>query len=414
VRSCIIWTINDWPGGSDSRLVMMEQNEPLIFISYASPDRARVDPIVDELERSDLNIWMDHRRIMAGQKWDMEIRRALGKAAIVVVFLSSLSIDRRGYVQREIKIALQQAEEKLSEDIYIIPVLLDDLDEFPEAVRHLHMIKAWESGAVGGVKRSIRAQLAELGQHIQEKQADSRIKWVEKTFKETWDGLPGYEVDYNLLQLSSVELLGVPDITSIIHGEICKITAGCRGVKFSQDASIYSFGQSKFNRTNVFSAHCRDPIIVNHVICFPYLMHSYNAGAVHGMEWLRSFNFTLDPVTEISSIESIFTDKDGAFLAVQKSAREKLTADLIGADPSSADLYGEWIVSGTEDWSSFHNFTFSNDGIEFHFPPYQVASYADGIRIVLISKWDIYMYMPSYLLDALGWAHLRWQERPVG
>lgn len=48
----------------------------------------------------------------------------------------------------------------------------------------------------------------------------------------------------------------------------------------------------------------------------------------------------------------------------------------------------EWtaktIKTGTEDWQSFHSFSFGKDGIDIYFPPYQVASYADGILTAMI------------------------------
>jgi hypothetical protein len=69
---------------------------------------------------------MDYKRVKAGQHWDFEIRRALDKAAIIVVFISNNSIDRRGYVQREIKLALEKAEEKLIGDIYELSLNLGD------------------------------------------------------------------------------------------------------------------------------------------------------------------------------------------------------------------------------------------------------------------------------------------------
>lgn len=388
----------------------MDEGAPLIFISYASPDRERVDPIVDRLEHSGLNVWMDHRCIRAGQNWNLEIRRALGKAAIVVVFMSELSVDRRGYAQREIKIALEQAEEKLTSDIYIIPVLIDSLSEFPESVRHLHMVKAWESGSIEKIIESISQQISQLGQHAQHVQSDSRIRWVSNTFKESWDGLPGYEIEYNIFSMSSSDIPKVGDITDMVRGRISELASGNRRSKFSQNSVDYNFGQSRYRRTNVFSAHCREPVVVNHVICVPYFMHTYNAGAAHGMEWIESFNFTLEPITRISEIQEIFVELEAAFSVIQRAVRSQLAIDLISDEYGNRDLYNEWINNGTEDWSHFRNFSFSGEGIEFHFPPYQVASYADGIRTVIVSNKLIYKLMSVYLVDALGWTHLRWQE----
>ena len=89
----------------------MPDEAPSIFLSYASPDRDRVMQYADGLESHGFNVWIDYNRLKAGQHWDFEIRRELDKAAIIVVFISNNSVIRRDYVQCEIKLALDKAEE---------------------------------------------------------------------------------------------------------------------------------------------------------------------------------------------------------------------------------------------------------------------------------------------------------------
>ena len=93
-------------------------DEPLIFLSYASQDRDRVLPFYDHLKSAGLNVWMDKHDLKGGQNWDLEIKKALQRATIIAAFLSEQSVNKRGYVQREIKIALDQAQTKLDDDIY--------------------------------------------------------------------------------------------------------------------------------------------------------------------------------------------------------------------------------------------------------------------------------------------------------
>ncbi|WP_277982275.1 toll/interleukin-1 receptor domain-containing protein [Sphingomonas faeni] len=104
---------------------MTNDEQPLIFFSYASPDRERVMPYYAFLADRGLNVWIDHKKLLGGQQWDYELRKALDRAAIIIMFVSDNSVNRRGYVQREIRLALTKIEEKLISDIYIIPVLLD-------------------------------------------------------------------------------------------------------------------------------------------------------------------------------------------------------------------------------------------------------------------------------------------------
>jgi hypothetical protein len=46
-------------------------------------------------------------------KWEPVIKKALKQSDFVLVCLSVTSINKRGFLQREIKQALEQAEEKL-------------------------------------------------------------------------------------------------------------------------------------------------------------------------------------------------------------------------------------------------------------------------------------------------------------
>ena len=105
---------------------MNDQSTHRVFISYATPDRDRVIPYYNWLRERGLDAWIDCRSIRPGQNWDFEIKRALDKSSFVVAFISSNSYNRRGYVQRELKIALNNLSEKLVDDIYIVPVIFDD------------------------------------------------------------------------------------------------------------------------------------------------------------------------------------------------------------------------------------------------------------------------------------------------
>src|SRR5258705_8000171 len=136
----------------------MSDNE-LIFISYASPDREHVVPYYDALRARGYDVWMDFRRLKPGQNWDFEIKRALNRATLIIVFVSKNSVDRRGYVQREIKIALDKAMEKLAGDIYLIPVLLDGDATIPDELKQIHIVHASDPDCTEKIEDAIRHQL---------------------------------------------------------------------------------------------------------------------------------------------------------------------------------------------------------------------------------------------------------------
>ncbi len=62
-----------------------------IFISYASQDRSRVEPLAKALEEQGWSVWWD-RTIPPGKTFDEVIEEAIKAARCVVVLWSKISI----------------------------------------------------------------------------------------------------------------------------------------------------------------------------------------------------------------------------------------------------------------------------------------------------------------------------------
>ena len=106
---------------------------PFIFLSYARPDKPQVDQIYVQLKQAGLNPWMDkppvpyHQEgIPPGGIWETLVRDKLREAFRVLAFLSSTSVDRQGFVQKEYRLALSYMAERPVSQKWLIPVLLDE------------------------------------------------------------------------------------------------------------------------------------------------------------------------------------------------------------------------------------------------------------------------------------------------
>lgn len=104
-----------------------------IFISYARLDENKVFQIYDKLKEHGFTPWMDQRDLLPGQTWPRQIQRAIKNSTFFLVCVSRNSANRRGYVQREQKEALDKWKGMLLDDIYLIPARLDDCD-IPETL----------------------------------------------------------------------------------------------------------------------------------------------------------------------------------------------------------------------------------------------------------------------------------------
>jgi hypothetical protein len=75
-----------------SNVEMPARTKPLAFVSYCHQDRQAVLPIEAELRRRKYDVWIDTRQLSAGSNLVDEVSRAIARADLYVVALSSASL----------------------------------------------------------------------------------------------------------------------------------------------------------------------------------------------------------------------------------------------------------------------------------------------------------------------------------
>ncbi len=111
-----------------------------IFISYAREDREAASQLYLDLKRSGLDPWLDSVDLLPGQDWENAIAEAIESSSHFIALLSSRSVGKRGYVQRELRKALEVLEEFPEDQIFVVPVRLDDCLPTHRRLRRLHWI----------------------------------------------------------------------------------------------------------------------------------------------------------------------------------------------------------------------------------------------------------------------------------
>ncbi|MDJ0598767.1 MAG: toll/interleukin-1 receptor domain-containing protein [Crocosphaera sp.] len=106
----------------------MPQNPPQIFIAHASEDKPQVRELYAKLVEAGYQPWLDEEDLLPEQNWREEIPKALKNSDLFIACLSSTSISKRGYIQREFKMAMEVLAELPPGEIYLIPLKLDDCE----------------------------------------------------------------------------------------------------------------------------------------------------------------------------------------------------------------------------------------------------------------------------------------------
>ena len=99
---------------------------PQIFIAHASEDKPQIRELYAKLKAAGYKPWLDEEDLIPGQNWREEIPKALKNSDLFLACLSSTSISKRGYIQREFKMAMEMLAELPPGNIYLIPLKLDD------------------------------------------------------------------------------------------------------------------------------------------------------------------------------------------------------------------------------------------------------------------------------------------------
>lgn len=106
---------------------MHETKRPLkVFLCHASVDKPKVRELYRYLKRRGIKPWLDEVDLIGGQNWQIEIPKALATSDAIIICLTKNSVDKEGYIQKEIKFALDKALDMPEGRIFLIPVKFEE------------------------------------------------------------------------------------------------------------------------------------------------------------------------------------------------------------------------------------------------------------------------------------------------
>jgi formylglycine-generating enzyme required for sulfatase activity len=148
--------------GTDRQIAREFQRRLRVFLCHASGDKPAVRDLYRRLCADGIEPWLDEEDLLSGQDWQREILRAVRAADVVIVCLSRASITKAGYVQKEIKFALDVADEQPEGAIFLIPLRLEAC-EVPERLSRWQWVNLFDDSGYERLMRSLRVRAETLG-----------------------------------------------------------------------------------------------------------------------------------------------------------------------------------------------------------------------------------------------------------
>jgi hypothetical protein len=134
-----------------------------VFISYASPDLGRVRRLYRKLRSEPgLDLWFDRESLIPADDWQYEITRAIHMSDMIVICLSGRSLLRRGFAQKEIRWALEKADQLPEGTTSIIPVKLEPCAVPDRLAKVAHYAELFHKGGYERLLAGLRKRSAFL------------------------------------------------------------------------------------------------------------------------------------------------------------------------------------------------------------------------------------------------------------
>jgi TIR domain len=133
-----------------------------LFLCHSSGDKVQVRELRARLVSDGFSPWFDESDLLPGQDWAQEIRTAVRSSSAVLVLLSPSSVSKEGFVQKEIRLALDIADEKPDGTIYIVPVRLQECT-VPERLKKWHWVDLFLPSGYSQLLNTLQSGLTAKG-----------------------------------------------------------------------------------------------------------------------------------------------------------------------------------------------------------------------------------------------------------
>jgi TIR domain len=139
-----------------------------VFLCHAAEDKTAVRSLYHRLKQDGFRPWLDEEELFPGQDWEYEVTKAVRASDVILVCISRRSTTKTGFVQRELRFALDLADERPEGTIFIIPCRLEECP-IPTRLKVWHWVNLFEQMGYSRLTRSLEL----LSRQLEEGQSDA-------------------------------------------------------------------------------------------------------------------------------------------------------------------------------------------------------------------------------------------------
>lgn len=132
-----------------------------VFLCHASQDKRAVRELYERLRIDGFLPWFDKEDLLPGQNWREEIAKAVRASHFVIVCLSR-KFNSAGYRQKEVRLALEVADEQPEGKIFLIPAKLEEC-EVPNGLSRWQWANLFEEDGYQQLQRALATGATAIG-----------------------------------------------------------------------------------------------------------------------------------------------------------------------------------------------------------------------------------------------------------
>ena len=125
---------------SNYQIIFKPSGIPIVFLAYAQEDRPKIKRLFRLLQKAGLEPWMDCQKLLPGQNWPRAIEQTIEISDFFIGCFSKNSTSKRGHFQSELAFALDVATRFPQDEVFFVPVRLDECELPPRIASTTHYI----------------------------------------------------------------------------------------------------------------------------------------------------------------------------------------------------------------------------------------------------------------------------------